>query len=119
MKSYIYDGNNVATEENIFQALSFGGGIAGSTAILLGGNNLKGSVLKNRKEFKATKILVRETHEMIFSLLTPKIHTISDVTPPKMTTQRKLSNYESNGSRYHHKDTEVFSFTVRILKVTR
>ena len=96
IKSYVYDGNDVATEEDIFTALSFGGGIAGSTAVLLDGGSLKGPVLQNGKEFKATKTLVRETHEMIFSLPTPKVHTILDITPPEIITERKLSNYKAN-----------------------
>ena len=99
LKSYVLDGNDIVTELDIFKALSFGGGLVGTRAILLDGNNLKGPVLQDKKEFKATKTGVRETHEIIWNTIppeTPKVLTISDITPPEIITARKLSGYRPN-----------------------
>ena len=99
MKSYVMDGNDIVTERHILDALSFNGdgGIAGSTAILFDDNALEGPVLKNNKEFKASKTGVRETHEVFWNIeQTPHVFTISDITLPEVVTQRKIDNYESN-----------------------
>ena len=94
MKSYVRDGNSILTESDIFKALSFDGGTAGGTALLLDGLKLKGSVLKGGKSFKATKTGVRETHEMNFENDFPRIYTISNITCCEQITARKLENFE-------------------------
>ena len=60
LKVYVVDGDNIRTEDNIYTAMTFENGLAGTVAILFDGNSLNGSVLN--KEFKMTKMCVRETH---------------------------------------------------------
>ena len=38
---------------------------------------------------------MRDTHQIIWSLSTPQLYTISELTTPEMITQRKLNNYDS------------------------
>ena len=58
--------------------------------------NLKGPVLKDKKEFKASRTGVRETHEVVWTDSTPLIYKISDITVPERVTPLKISNYQSN-----------------------
>ena len=96
LKSYITNGNDILNEDDVYEALTFEGGIAGSMVILFDGANLKGPVLQNGKEFKASKTGVRETHEVNWMNETPRVYTISDVTPPEVVTRRKINGYKRN-----------------------
>jgi hypothetical protein len=71
--AFIRDQNGIYLEEDIYDALCHQGGIMGSSAILFDGENLKGPVLQNGKEFKATKTGVRETHEVLWTHETPLV----------------------------------------------
>ena len=94
--AFIRDQNEIYLEEDIYDALCHQGGIMGSSAILFDGENLKGPVLQNGKEFKATKTGVRETHEVLWTHETPHVYTISDITTPERVTMRKLTNYPAS-----------------------
>ena len=80
MKAYVLDGFDIITEKDICDAISYHDGIAGTTAVLFDGAELEGPVLKNNKEFKASKTGVRETHEVVWTNSTPLIYKISDIT---------------------------------------
>ena len=96
MNSYVLEGFNIVTEKDICDAISYQGGIAGTTVLLFDGSKLVGPVLKNNKEFKASRTGVRETHEVVYTHDTPQIYTISDITSPEIVTQRKISKYEKS-----------------------
>ena len=97
LKSYIIDGNDVTTEMNVYSALIHQDGLAGSTAILFDGRNLKGPVLQGGKGFnKVTKTGVRETHEFNWTKETPQIFTISDITSSEIVTTHKLNTHPIN-----------------------
>jgi hypothetical protein len=63
-QSYVQDGNDILTKDDIFKALCFQGGVAGVTAILIDRQHLHSSdkVLCDKKYFK-TKTGGREKHE--------------------------------------------------------
>ena len=63
--AFIRDQNGIYLEEDIYDALCHQGGIMRSSAIPFGGENIKGPVLQNGKEFKETKASVKETHEVL------------------------------------------------------
>ena len=67
LAGYLMDGGNICNEDDIYAALYHQGGIRGSTAIPFYGTHIKGPVLKNRNEFKASKTGVRETHEVTWT----------------------------------------------------
>ena len=90
------DGYDVMTEKDKCDAISYYGGIAVTNAVLFDGGALEGPVLRNNKEFKASKTAVRETHEVVWTNPTPQVYTMSDLTVPKVVTQRKLNNYQCN-----------------------
>ena len=87
------DGNNVITEKDICEAISYHEGIAGTTVILFNGENLKEPVLKDKKEFKASRTGVRETHEVVWTDSASLIYKISDITVPERVILLKISNY--------------------------
>ena len=92
LKTYMRDNvdNDVMNKRQIFEALCYQGGIAGTTVMLFDGANLKGPVLA--RQFKATNTGVRETHEVLWANDTPYVYTISEVTKPEIITGRRLNN---------------------------
>ena len=82
LTGYLMDGGNICNKDDIYTALCHHGDIRGSTAILFDSVNIKGPVLKNKKEFKASKTGVREIHEVKWTNDTPYVYTISGVTVP-------------------------------------
>ena len=94
LKAYVIDGNDIRTEDDIFTAMTFEGGLSGTSAILFDGSTLKGPVLN--KEFKMTKTGVRETHEMLWSNDRPEVFTISNITNSEQVTARRLQNFHAN-----------------------
>ena len=101
LKSYILNNvmNTILNEEEIYKALSFQGGILGTTAVLFDGANLKGPVLA--KEFKASKTGVRETHEINWESERPCVYTISDITQPEIISNQRLRNPIYMPNRLH------------------
>merc|ERR1712043_6403 len=62
LKSFVEDGNAAMPDEHILAALSFRGGVAGTTGMLLNCENLSGLTIG--KKFKTTRIGSRATHEV-------------------------------------------------------
>ena len=90
------DGYDTIIEKDMCDKISYHGGIDGTTAVLFDGSALEGPILRNNKEFKASKTIMRETHEAAWTNPTPKVYAMSDLTIPEVVTQRKLNNYQSN-----------------------
>jgi hypothetical protein len=91
MKSYVEDGNDIDVEEDIFKALSYNGGVAGTTAVLLDASNLEGPVLSRTFKVKTGS---RATHEIKFiNNDSVEIITSSGVTKPEVIGHAKLMNY--------------------------
>lgn len=66
LNSSITNEEDILNEADVYQALQFDGGIKRSNVIIFDGANLKGHVLQNGKEFKASKTDKRVTHEVIY-----------------------------------------------------
>lgn len=83
--SYVEDGNDILTERDIFRALTFQGGIMGSSAILMDGSTISSNKKVLKKAFKSKRIGVRETHDIIWNVIddTVEIYTLSDITDPE------------------------------------
>ena len=62
-RSFVEDGNDIAVEEDIFSALSFNGGIAGTTTKLINAKNLVSPRISNNKKF-ACSAKTRSTHDI-------------------------------------------------------
>ena len=93
LKSCVMNGHGATTEKDTRDAISYHGGIAGTTAVLLDGGALESPVLRYNKEFKASKTRVRETHTMVLTNPTPQVHTMPSLTIPQLVKQKKMSNY--------------------------
>lgn len=106
--SYILDEDHkIMTEDDMFEALQYEGGLAGSYAIKLDSASLalgKKHVYdsdKEKKAFKATKTGVRATHEIEWpepgnegtDNVPACIRTISRITEWENITPRKINNY--------------------------
>jgi hypothetical protein len=100
-KSYVQDGNNILTEDDIFNALCFQGGVTGATAILINGQNLHSfdKVLRDKKEFKTRKTGVREKHEVRWNVLdddnsrVAHVITLSELTKPEVISNGRLNEF--------------------------
>ena len=97
LKMWVLSGKDILTEEDIYNAMGSGKGLAGSSAVLFDGTSIAGPVFdKPKSGFKASKTGVRETHEMLWTNQTPWVYTISNITAPEVVTQRKIENYTPN-----------------------
>jgi len=94
LQSYIEGGNDILTEDDIFNALTYNYGIYGSTAVLLDASNLIGPVFDNKETFKVKGMGSRETHEI--SWLHNCVHVIasSNITEPVIVKNTTLSHYK-------------------------
>jgi hypothetical protein len=90
-KSYIEDGNDIMLEEQILDAISFCGGVAGTTGVLINCEKLNGSAIT--KKFKSTKIGSRSTHELCWYENKIEIYESSGITVPEQLMAEKLKKY--------------------------
>jgi hypothetical protein len=95
-QAYVEDGNDILIEEDIFNALSFNGGLAGTTVVWLNAAALC-STKTLKKKFKA-ETGSRETHELCFSEKDMRVIKSSGVRNLHYETigEIKLNKYESN-----------------------
>lgn len=95
-QAYIEDGNDILIEGDIFKALCFNGGLAGTTVVWLNADALC-STKTLKKKFKA-ETGSRETHELCFSEKDVRVIKSSGVRNLLCETidKIKLSKYESN-----------------------
>ena len=92
IKSYVQDGNNIVLEEHILKALSFNGGLAGTSAILVNCSDLEGPCVT--KKFRSKKVKSRATHEIEW--FEDKVHITenSGITQPEVVLRTKLEKHE-------------------------
>ena len=74
------DSYDIKTEKDICDAISYQDGIASTTVLLFYSRKLVGPVLKENKEFKASRTGVRETHEVAYAHDTSHMCAISNIT---------------------------------------
>ena len=97
LKYYVLENNNIKDAKDIHDALSHGTGLAGTTAVLFDGKKIDGSKgLYGKDKFKASKTGVRETHEILWTNLTPWVYTISDITKAEVITEHKINKFVPN-----------------------
>ena len=104
LTGYMLNGNNIDTETDIFEALQFQGGLAGTHTLFMDAERLakeRKHVYDDervKKEFKANKTGVRATHEIEW----PKddnpparVRTISGITPYENISERRINNFKT------------------------
>lgn len=94
IKSYVEDGNDVVLEEDIVKAMSFRGGVAGMSAILLNLENLPKAAIS--KKFKSNSIGARATHEIRWQSELVEIYESSSISKPEIIRMSKLSRHTKN-----------------------
>ena len=94
LKSYVEDGNDIDLEDDIFKALSYQGGLAGTTVVLFDGRQLSGKALK--KTFNCNTIGSRETHEIRWISDKAEIIKSSGITDPITVPIGRLEKYQRN-----------------------
>ena len=92
LKSYVEDGNDIDMEEDIFKALSYHHGIAGTTVVLVDGSRLKGPSLETK--YNCDKMGSRETHELRWDWNQAMLIKSSGVTEPITVTSKKLMKHK-------------------------
>ena len=99
--SYVEDGNDMTTEQHIFQALAHNGGIAGTTSVLLDASRLVGKLLN--KKFKSQQVSTRETHDIKWypsnEIQPATITASSDISNPEVFSKKKLDSHIKNELR--------------------
>jgi hypothetical protein len=91
--SYVVDNNNIVVEEDIYSALQYRGGVAGTTVLLLNGNNIPKQCVV--KKFKSKTVKTRATHEVLYTNDSVKIIASSSITSPEVVKEKKLSAHMS------------------------
>ena len=94
LKSFVEDGNDVVLEEHILEEISFRGGVAGTSGVLLNCDNLSGSAIK--KKFKTSKIGSRATHEVCWLENKVELYEASGITTPEVVLNKKLAQHKRN-----------------------
>ena len=100
-ESYVEDGNDILTENDIYNSLTFQNGIMGTTAILIDGSLLSSNnKIIIGKSFKAKKTGVRETHDIKWvkndERTFVEIYTLSDVTLPETINADVLDKHQKH-----------------------
>ena len=97
-KSFVADDNDIKTEPDIFRALQFNGGVAGSTAVLVNLTRLTGPIVKKAVSKAAFKAATgsRATHDIFWTDDNVKVYTNSSITTPEIIPHTtKLSKWEN------------------------
>ena len=97
INSYVEDGNDVTTEEQLFEGYKFRGGMKGSTAILIDAKGLDGQTV-NSEKFKC-KTGVRSTHYVKWNDDGVEVCRQSGITEPEKIPAATLNNTDSNHLR--------------------
>lgn len=92
IKSWVEEDNKLDLEEDIYKALSYNQGLAGTTVVLLSGHLFPKACIS--KKFKTRRIGCRSTHEIRWHSNEREngVHVIesSGITQPEIVTRRKL-----------------------------
>eukprot|EP00559_Dactyliosolen_fragilissimus_P007958 CAMPEP_0184871406 /NCGR_PEP_ID=MMETSP0580-20130426/40701_1 /TAXON_ID=1118495 /ORGANISM="Dactyliosolen fragilissimus" /LENGTH=1005 /DNA_ID=CAMNT_0027374063 /DNA_START=1121 /DNA_END=4139 /DNA_ORIENTATION=- len=105
LKSYVEDGNDVMLEEHILEAMSFRGGIAGTSGVLLNCEKLIGLAIS--KKFKTSIIGSRATHKLCWFEDKIEIYESSGITEPEIVLDKKLAKHERNCLDVHVENSFV------------
>ena len=89
-RSYIEDDHDITTEEDIFIALGYRGGMAGTTVVLLNASTLDGKILD--KKFKA-KTGSRSSFEVRWGNDEVNIFEASNISTPECVPRQKLDKH--------------------------
>ena len=95
LKSYVEDDNNILTEEDIVKAISFRGGIAGTTAVLVDATSIGHEKAINEK-FKVVKTGSRSTHEIRWLNDRVKVIESSGISKEEEILKPILDNFSNN-----------------------
>ena len=93
LRSFIEDGHEITTEDDIFEALKCRGGVAGTTAMLLYESTLNGTIVQ--KNFKAAKIS-QSTHEVRWDNAVAEVYEASNISTTDIIEAKSLDNYVNN-----------------------
>ena len=94
LKSDVEDGNDIVIEDHILDALSFQGGIAGTSALPYDCSPLPETTLD--RKYKFTKVRSRATHEIVWNNDKVLLYEASSISDPEMIKQRMLDRYKPN-----------------------
>ena len=94
LRSYVEDGHNIDLEEDIVKALSYRGGLAGTTVVLVDASDLTGKTL--HKSFHCNGIGSRETHEIVWKGDIINVFASSNVTAPISVHKTHLEKFIKN-----------------------
>lgn len=86
--SYVEDGNVITVEEDIFNAIKYRNGLAGTTALLLNAQQLHGPITS--KKFTTLRIGSRATHDIMFYNEKVAVKALSNLTIPEIILKSKL-----------------------------
>ena len=88
------DGNDIVLEEHILRELSFRGGIAGTTGVLVDCDKLNGPSVT--KKFKSRIIGTRSTHEIRWYEDKIDIYESSEITDAEVILDERLKLHQKN-----------------------
>ena len=92
LKSYVEDGHDIDMEEDIFKALSFRDGLAGTTVVLVDGSQHKGPSIT--PPYKCSLMGSRETHELRWDGDNAQLIKSSGITDPVTVQESKLTKHK-------------------------
>jgi hypothetical protein len=104
LNGYMLDGHDINTETDIFKALQFQGGLAGSHTLFMDAERLAKEQkhvyndIKVKREFKATKTGVRATHEIEWpedDNPPARVRTISGITEYENISAKRINNFKT------------------------
>ena len=94
LRSYVEDGHNIDLEEDIVRALSYRGGLSGTTVVLVEASDLTGKTL--HKSFHCNGIGSRETHEIVWKEDSVNVFASSNITSPISVHKTHLDKFITN-----------------------
>jgi hypothetical protein len=94
LKAFVDDGNDVMLEEHILAAMSFQGGVSGTSGVLLNCDKLTRLALN--KKFKISRIGSRATHKIRRLKDKAEVHESSTITYPEVILAAKLRKHQKN-----------------------
>ena len=97
LKSLIEDGHDMTTEEGIFEALKYRGGMYGTIAMLLDTSTLNGHIVQTK--FKATTVS-QYTHNVRRDNAVAKVYEASNISTPEIIEAKNLDKHVHNKTSF-------------------
>lgn len=88
LKTFVEDGNDIILEEEFVHILSFPGGVAGTTAVLLDSAHLQQAAVS--KKFESARNGFLATHEVCWHQHKIEIYDSSEISYPRTILQSRL-----------------------------